>query len=394
MNITELNAKLIDIRQKARDLIEKNDMTGDDAETVKRMLTEADGYELRVSQLEEIERKSKALEQIDRLPVENSTVEARSEGDTREKAFADYLRGNIDGREFRAAGPQGVSADADGGFLVPEGYIPTLVKALKAYGPLYLDGPVHYLPTSSGNPLPIPTLDDTSSVGALIGENTEAEGAEKKVFGQKTFTAKKYTSGVVKVSRELFQDSVFDIAALVGELSGEALGRIINTHLTTGNGTTQPGGIVTGASAGITAAATNAITADDFVKLEASVDPAYRVPGCGYMFNDATRLSARLLKDADGRPMWQTAMVAGQPDLINGRPFWVNQDMANIGAGAVPIIFGNFSKFWVRKVNGLGIQRLNERYAEFDQVGFVTFVRVDSAVVDARAIKKLTMAAS
>jgi HK97 family phage major capsid protein len=50
---------------------------------------------------------------------------------------------------------------------------------------------------------------------------------------------------------------------------------------------------------------------------------------------------------------------------------------------ATTVVFGQFSKFIIRKVQDMTIQRLNELYAINGQVGFISFERIDSVLLDA-----------
>lgn len=388
MTIFELRAQALEISNKAALVIaDTNDV--EKLAEAQRMLDDADALEARAVALEKVETRARAYEAAsERLPVEDTVVESRAvETDAHGDAFRSYLRGDIDARELRAAG---VATDAAGGFLVPKGFVPSLITAMRAYGPLNEGGPVTYLTTASGNPLSIPTLDDTNNKGSIIGEGVEASEANV-TFGQKTLGAYKFTSGVVLVSNELMQDAAIDPEAIVRNAMAERLGRILNEMFTVGTGVNQPQGIVTGASAGVTSAAATAISYDDLVNLQHSVDPAYRARGA-FMFNDATLKSVRLLKDAEGRPLWQAGMVSGEPGTILGQPFHINSNMATIATGAVSALYGDFSKYTVRKVSTFGVKRLDERYATSDQVGFIGFGRYDGLVTDARAIKRLTQA--
>lgn len=88
---------------------------------------------------------------------------------------------------------------------------------------------------------------------------------------------------------------------MVLDLLGQRLGRRANTELTTGDDSGDPEGIVTGSTLGKTAAGTAAITWDEIIDLEHSVNPAYRVsPKARYMFNDTTLSAVRKLKDGNG----------------------------------------------------------------------------------------------
>lgn len=390
MNITELRAAALRIAYQARDLIAAN--TTIDAEKnaeIDRMLADSDAYEARAVQLEAIENREKAYNaSASRAPVE--TIEARTAGasdeEQRAMAFADYCRGDIDERELRA---QGVAPTSAGGYLVPQGYWNKLVTVAKQYGPLNEGGPVTYIVTESGNDMPMPKMDDTANMGSQLAEGAEA-GESNVAFSNLIFKAWKYSTGTTRISNELLQDSAQPITEVVGRAHGIRLGRILNKDFTTGDGTTQPQGIVTGAGAGITAASATALTYDDMVAFYHSVDPAYR-DNFTFMFNDAILAKLRKIKDANGVPLWNLGVAGGAPATILDKPYVINNAMNDTLASTnVSVIGGDLSQFVVRRVREFGLKRLDERFATFDQVGFVGFGRYDSKVVDSTAIKKLT----
>jgi HK97 family phage major capsid protein len=233
-------------------------------------------------------------------------------------------------------------------------------------------------------------MDDTSNEGALIAENTQVALAEIS-FGTKNLEAYKYTSGVVLVASELLQDSAVDVEAVVRNAMAERVARIGNKHATVGDGASKPHGVVTAAGAGATAASATAITFDDLIELEHSVDPAYRTdPSCRFMFDDATLKAIRKLKDGQNNYIWQPADArAGSPPTILNYPYSVNQAMASIGTGNRSVVFGAFNRYVVRMVNEFSIRRLVERYADYDQTGFIGFTRLDGELLDANAVKAL-----
>lgn len=293
-------------------------------------------------------------------------------------------------QEIRA---QGVGTDSAGGFTVPEGFQAEITKSMALWGPM-LDGNItRVLDTATGNTIPWPTVDDTANVGALLAENT-AEGEQDVTFGQKTLDAYKYSSDIVRVSLELLQDSAFNMDQLLSELFGERLGRIGNTALTTGTGTAQPNGIVTASSLGKTAASATAITMDELIDLLHSVDPAYRgSPRARWMFNDTTLSAIRKLKDGNSNYIWQPADArSGEPATLLGYPYSVNQAMSSIATGNRTVVFGDLNKYVVRRVRDFTLLRLSERYADFYQVGFLAFSRIDGELMDTAAVKHLKQA--
>ena len=67
--------------------------------------------------------------------------------------------------------------------------------------------------------------------------------------------------------------------------------------------------------------------------------------------------------------------------------------MPLIGAGAKPILFGDFSSYWIADREGRSIQRLNELYAATGQIGFRVTQRLDARLVQQEGVKCLAMKA-
>jgi HK97 family phage major capsid protein len=300
------------------------------------------------------------------------------------------LGDQLDLKEVRA---QSVGTDSEGGYMAPEGFFNSLTQAMLDFGGIRRSR-VTVLRTNDGNKLPMPTVDDTSNTGELLGENAEVSELDV-TFSEKVLDAYKYSSKAVRVSTELEEDSAFDIGPLMGRLLGERLGRITNQHHTTGTGTAQPNGIVTASAEGKEAASASVITYLEMIDLKHSVDPAYR-SGAEWMFNDSLFSAIKQLLDADNRPLWRPDIAVGVPSTIDGDRYIINQDMASIAASAKVMLYGDLSTFYIRDVRGIRLLRLVERYAEFDQVGYMAFIRTDSELLNAgtNPVKHYVMAAS
>lgn len=281
-------------------------------------------------------------------------------------------------REQRALS---AGTDASGGYTVPEGFYGQLQEAMLAFGGMRRAGAT-IVTTDSGNPLPIPTDNDTSNKGARLSENTQVS-EQDITFGAATLNAYMYTSKLVRVSIQLLEDSAFDIGGYLSRKLGMRLGRITNQEFTTGTGSSQPEGVVTGAALGVTASAVDTFTWDELVDLQHSVDPDYREMGGRWMFADAALKVAKKLKDGEGRPIWVPGVALGQPDTILGDPYLVNQDVADPATSAKSVLYGDFSNYFIRDVRGVQLMRLSERYADYLQVGFIAFSRHDGQLVDA-----------
>lgn len=284
---------------------------------------------------------------------------------------------------------QSVGTTTAGGHLVPTTLSDALEKQL-----LYFANVREYaqvIRTSTGNPYDIPTVNDTTQKGEIIAENT-AFNSQDVTFGKVTLNSYKYSSKLVNVSVELMQDSIVDIPTLLGDLLGERLGRIQADHFATGTGSSQPQGLVVGASAGATSAAAAAIAVNDLLNLVHSLDRAYR-PDAAFMMHDNVLLAIRKLLDSQGRPVFSESYIVGEPNRLFGYPVLINNSMAStIATTNKTVLFGDFKKFIIRDALDIQVVRMDERYAEYGQVAFTAFQRCDSKVLVSAAIKLLTQA--
>ncbi len=318
-------------------------------------------------------------------------------------AFAKYVCGHDLTAEERAvlkAGRVDVPAEqraqntgttTAGGFLVPTTLESQIIRSMLAWGPMYDPGVTTEMTTSSGNPIKIPTVDDTAVTAVSHTEGTALTdtGAKDVTLGQKSLDAYAFDTQFVRWSWELDQDSIIGMEALLSSLLGERLGRIANLQLTTGTGSSAPNGIVTAASLGVTAASATAITFDEIIDLEHSVDPAHRQsPKAAFMLNDSTLKAVRKLKDGQGNYLWQAGNVQqGIPGTLNGRLYYINQSMASMAAAAKVMLFGDLSKYFVRKVGGPVIGVMKERF--WPDLGIAGLIRFDGELGDVAAVKYL-----
>lgn len=325
--------------------------------------------------------------------------------------------GTVEERD-QIAGSQSITytQGAVGGYFVPAGFVYDVEKATKFFAPL-LDGSVlRILETATGQVLPYPTSNDTQQAWTIVGEATQVTGNAYNTpnyptagtapngfpgdlaLGHVNFNAYKGTTGIVRVSLELLQDSAFDLEAFLTEAFSVRLGRGYEYYLTNGSGTNQPTGILPSIAASgatpVTAIGSSANDGDnantgansvgyaDLVNLIHSVDPTYR-RGAKFMFHDTTLRHLKTRLDKFGRPIWVPGVKDGEPDTVAGYQYTINQSFPTIAASAVSVAFGQWSKFIVRKVRDLQVLRLDERFADYGEVGFVAFSRIDSNLVDA-----------
>jgi HK97 family phage major capsid protein len=401
---TEARAKLSDV---------SDDTPEDRAAEIERefdaMMADHDKLAAKVERLEKVEAALRAGEAVDfsRRPQAEAgsapAVDAGFQMDYR-AAFAEMIAAGGDAyvdaevrnvlKEHRA---QTTSSTA-GGYTVPTELATFIEKAMIATGPMYGNQFFTVINSTDGRTFNIPTVDDTAVTAVAHTEGTQPtdDGGKDVTFGQKSLGAYAFDSEWVRWSAELNADSILNMESLLGELIGERLGRIANSKLTTGSGSSDVEGIVTNSAEGKVAAATNAITADEIIDLIHSVDPAYRsAPNTAIMMDDSTLAAVRKLKDGNGNYLWQMGNYqAGIPQNLLGYNVVVNQAMAGIGDGVSSkvMLFGDMSKFYVRKVGAPSIYVARERFAP--DYGILGYIRFDGVLSNVNAVKHLALAAA
>ncbi len=310
-----------------------------------------------------------------------------------------------------------------GGYMVPQGFWANLQIALKQYGGLL--PLVNIVKTASGNEMPWPTANPTGILGNYVTEANQV-GFTDYTFGQGILYAWTITSGVILASFQLINDSAFNVDSFVSDRMGEAIGRKIGAELWTGAGSASkaltglttaitanggsgsgslasPGYIQTVAGAKIftlnspsTAVQvyeTGIVSWNDLTRMIGAVDVAYRQSGrCHFVMNDTQVQLERTLTDGFGHPLWEPNTQAGQPDVILGYPVVVDNNAPSVStasAGTVTggVAFGDFhTAVVVRQVDMAGTLRLTERYADYLQVGYLGYVRMDAQPNDLRAV--------
>jgi HK97 family phage major capsid protein len=364
----------------------------------------------------ELDDQIKRIEQVNALTAETLKVDVISEhaervGKNKKSEasirFAKWLRGgdaaltNEDWTKIRAA--MSTTTNSQGGFTQETEVAKEVLDALKLFGGMRAVAEVFQ--TAMGNPMNFPTSDGTGETGEIIGQNTTATALDP-TFGMVPLTTYKFSSKIVAVPFELLQDSQVDIEAFIRTRLTTRLGRITNTKFTLGlgDGSSEPNGIITAATTGVTAAnATVQVTAilyNSLLDLVHSVDPAYRNLGnCKFMMADSSVKAIRKIVDGSARPIfvpgWTFAIptggpAGGAPDSILGYPIQVNQDVAVMAASAKSIAFGDFSYYKIRDVMDVQMFRFTDStYTKLGQVGFLAWMRSAGNFIDVGGAVKL-----
>jgi HK97 family phage major capsid protein/HK97 family phage prohead protease len=292
--------------------------------------------------------------------------------------------------EERGTATQVAGTGSLGGFNVPTVLVERIEKALLYFSPLREYAQV--LRTESGEPMTMPTNDDTGTKGVLLAEDGALTVADTS-FGQISLGAYTMSSKALKVSWQLLDDNAVDLETYIGDLLGERLGRIMADYVATGTGSSQPTGIAA-STAGKTTASATAITSAEILDLIHSVDIAYRQdPSCALVMHDSVWLYVRKLVDSNGQPLFQESYRIPGEIRIHGFPLVISNSLNSaITTGLKTMVFGAMNKFLIRDVANIRIQRLDELYAANGAVGFTAWARTDSKILASGAIKHMVQA--
>jgi HK97 family phage major capsid protein len=277
-----------------------------------------------------------------------------------------------------------------GGNLVPTSFYNRLMAHLIEVSAILQAGAT-VLNTSSGEQIQVPKTTGHSSA-ALTAEAAPLTASDP-AFSQVSLGAYKY-GVIIQVSRELIDDAGVDLEGYLAMQAGRALGNALGADLITGNGTNKPTGILqsttlgvtgpTGAGGGIGATSgTLNSGADVLIDLFYSVIAPYRASAsAAWIVRDATMAVFRKIKDTTGAYLFQPSLLAGSPDMFNGKPIYTDPFVPAIATGAKSVIFGDISQYFIRLAGGVRFERSDDYAFNTDLVTFRALLRGDGILVD------------
>lgn len=189
----------------------------------------------------------------------------------------------------------------------------------------------------------------------------------------------------VKFDEDFVNDASFDFEDYLLRRFAKAIGRAEDAAFINGDGVKMPTGLTCPGKGAETALTTDTLTYDNVVKLFFSLKPEYRDHAL-WLMNDETAFSLRALKDSAGNYLWNNA-----DSTILGRPVIISNAMPSAKPGAVPIVFGDLSYYWVVCRRPVSVRALYERFAVYSQIGYLAIEFLDGRLVRREAVKALQM---
>lgn len=187
----------------------------------------------------------------------------------------------------------------------------------------------------------------------------------------------------VKLDDDFVHDAAFSLEDYLTERLAKNLAKSEDKGFVLGTGEHMPVGILDDTAGAKTGVTTSALCFDDVLRLYHSLDKEYR-KNAVWLMNDETALTLRMLKDSAENYLWNPS-----DNTILGKPVVISYDMPSVGAGAKPIVFGDFSYYWIIDRSPVSIQALKELFVTLDQVGYLATEFLDGKLIRRDALKAL-----
>lgn len=385
MNEKELN-------EKKNDLITRAEKVLNTAKTENRELTDAEAQELaeirdnvrRIMKTLELKgefdkMEGKALEK-EGLPKNERAeeLELQERALEEEKAFEAYIRGQVNERANNLT-----PATGSGAVLIPTTIANRIIKKVYDICPI-LERSSKY---NMKGTLEIPYYDvDTTTI--TVSWATEFQELASNVGKFTNIQLTGYLAGALSlISRSLINNAQFDIVSFVVDQMAYSIRRFIENVLLNGSGSVEGLSTLTNS---MTAAASNAITADEVIQLKDKIKDVFQNNAI-WIMSPATRTALRLLKDEVGRYLLQDDITSPFGTTLLGKPIYVSDNMPDMGSGVTAIYYGDMSGLATKFSEDMNIEVLREKYATQHAIGVVGWLEFDSKVEDAQKITKLVM---
>ena len=372
------------------DIANERDFTAEEAEKYERLEGAYNSYDQRINAMlaqQSIEDRLVALANDQRSDKDDEAdVATQLRSVLRGQTGAADIIPTVE--EVRALS---VGTAAAGGNTVGKSYLAQLIEPLRQFSGIVAAG-AFQLVTEKGDEVIVPRL-SSAGAAAAQSEGTQLTGTDP-AFNQVSFKAFKY-GDYRGVSRELVDDSLLDIEALTSRLIGENIAVLLGQKLAVGVGTTEPTGIAAAATTGVTGTTgvAGVPSFDNLIDLQESVLAPYQ-PNASWVLSNSAMSAIRKLKDSQNRYLWEPNGQTGAPGTLLGAPVFRDPFIAATGLGAKSVFYGDFSRYWVRLVGSVRVERSDHALFGTDQVAFRGVLRADGNLVDTGAVKAFVGGAS
>jgi HK97 family phage major capsid protein len=358
---------------------EARDLSAEESEQFDRINAELDTADARIKSVIDAEQRNRDIEESRArlgVPADLGATATASVENSDEDTVRSLMNGEIRSARFEK---RAITSSSSGG-AVPTSVYDRIVEHLVQTNVVRNVATV--VTTNTGETLNVPTS-TAFSTASIVGEAAQASASDP-TLATRALGAYKYTV-LVQLSNELASDGAVDVAGFLARQAGTAIGVATRGHMTTGDGSSKPTGIVNSSTAGKTGSTSvsGAFTGDNLIDLRYSVGSAYTSqPGVGWMMNNTAMAAARKLKGSTNDHYLFAPGMNGDPDSLLGFPVYLNDSMANPAVSAKSVLFGHFPSYYIREANGLDVAVSDDFAFDYSVRTFRVQLRTDGLLID------------
>jgi HK97 family phage major capsid protein len=330
-----------------------------------------------------------------RRPALGAAALADPSGTERKAAFDAFMRRGVEAKALSAG------VGADGGFVAPPEIEREILTRLAAISPMRSLATVRTI--SSGTYRAAVSV--TGPATGWVAETATRPETDSQVLAEVVVPAMELYA-MPSATQTILDDALVDVDRWVAEEVENVFAEQESTAFITGNGTTQPRGVLSVPVAaeanwtnghlgvlntGAAGAFPSANPSDILIDLVYSLRAGYR-QNAAFLMNRRTQSAIRRFRDSAGNYLWAPPAGVGQPASLMNFPVAEAEAMPNIAANAIAVLFGDFRRGYLI-VDRAGLRILRDPYSAKPYVLFYTTKRVGGNVQDFAAIKGLRFAA-
>ena len=371
--INEMKARKAQIVTESRALLdrveaEKREFSAEERTSYDKMFADINAINIKIKDEERLllaEAEIRGFEKAESGKVETTPEERKV------TAFRRFL---ITGEsaEYRALAND---SDVTGGYLhASEQFVARLIKGLD--NSVFVRNYANVMAVTSSDSLGVPSLDTDLTDPTWTTEIATPSEDTTMAFGRRELKPAQLSKSI-KVSMKLLLTSALPIEGIIADRLAYKFAVAQENGFLNGTGDGQPLGIFTASVNGIstgrdeaTGNTAAAVSADGLINAKFKLASQYRKTARWVVHRDLIKMISKL-KDGEGQYLWSPGLVAGEPDRLLGLPVDESEYApSTITSAAYVGALANWQYYWIAELQGLNIQRLNERFADTSQIGF------------------------
>ncbi len=377
-NLIERRAGLVALLNSMLEAVKTENRAFTDEETKKFDETEAE-----IKQLDatiKAEERAKGISDL-KVPEKAPKGEQLTQEQVEERAFADFITGKI--TEMRA-GEQNIDW-TNGASTVPTSIAKRIIDEVVDICPILAGAEVYH----EKGTLKIPKwtkANSTHDVTVAYATEFTPLTADSGKFASVDLGG--YLAGaLVLVGKSVINSSAVNVTQFVIKKIAEKVAQFLEGELLKGSGSSAAEGAVKTTNV-VTTGSAGAIALDDLIALQAAVKRVYQKNACWTM-NNTTFTAVKQLKDGENRPILQPDASSEFPYRILGKPVYISDNMDDIAANKLAVLYGDYSGLSVNFREDIGIEILREAYHTQHAVGIDAWFEFDSKVTDEQKLAVL-----